>query len=302
MTDLSVVIPSWNTRGLLRACLASLVPTDGITVETIVVDNASADGSADMVAEEFPEVVLVRNERNEGFAKGCNLGMVRATGRHVLLLNADTEVRDRALARMVEFLDANAGYGAVAPQLVHPDGEIQAACMRFPNLRTPLFFGTPFERWFPDSRELRRYFLRDFDHRSERDVDQPPAACLCLRREVIETVGMFDEELWLFFNDVDLSLRLARAGWKTRYLVDVRVMHHEGASTSKFGSFVPEWHRNRLAYYRKHFGRPGGVWVKLCVAFSMLDFVLQNRKRRRRGEAHEDPAPMLASFREFVRL
>ena len=300
--DLSIVIPSWNTIELTRACLASIDAAERPETEVIVVDNASADGSADMIAAEFPHVRLQRNDRNEGFAIGCNQGMRLATGRHVLLLNADTEVRGRALMRMVEFLDQNAEYGSCAPQLVHPDGRVQTACMRFPNVLTPLFFGTPLERWFPESRELRRYFMMEWAHDTERDIDQPPAACICIRREVLDAVGLFDEELWLFFNDVDLSLRMHQAGWKTRYLVDAKVMHHEGASTSKFGSFVPEWHKNRLAYYRKHHGFLAGPWVKLCVGLSMLDFVLVNRRRRRRGEPHEDPGPMLAAYRSFVKL
>jgi hypothetical protein len=300
--DLSVVIPSWNTVDLLRACLGSIRAGEKPETEVVVVDNASADGSADMVAAEFPEVVLRRNERNEGFARGCNQGIELARGRHVLLLNADTEVRGRALERLVEFLDANPEYGAAAAQLVYPDGSVQRACMRFPSLWTPLFFGTPLERWFPESRELRRYFMRDWDHADERDVEQPPAACLCLRREVIESVGVFDEKLWLFFNDVDLSLRMSRAGWKTRYLADARVMHHEGASTSKFGSFVPEWHKNRLAYYRKHFGAAAGPWVKLCVTLAMLDFAVVNGLRRLRGRPHDEVGRMLRTFGSFLRL
>lgn len=299
---LSIVIPSWNTRELLRACLASLrrAAKPG-ACEVIVVDNASADGSADMVASDFPEVVLQRNAANEGFARGCNQGIRAARGEHVLLLNADTEVGEDALVRMVAFLDANPEYGAVAPRLVNPDGSTQRSCMRFPNLWTPLFFATPLERWLPESRELVRYFMRDWDHEDERDIDQPPAACLLLRKRVLDEVGPFDEELWLFYNDVDLSRRIADAGWRTRFLRDATVLHHVGASTSQFGRFLAEWHKNRLAYFRKHHGRLAGVWVKACVAFAMADYALRNLWRRVRGRQAEPVGPVMKVFAGFLR-
>jgi len=287
-TCLSIVIPSWNTRDLLRACLQSVAAAEkpGPT-EVVIIDNASVDGSADMVEAEFPEVVLQRNDANEGFAIGCNQGMALSSGEYVLLLNADTEVSADALVRMVGFLGGSEGYGGVAPRLVNPDGSTQRSCQAFPNVWTVLFFATPFERWFPECRELRRYFLRDWDHEDDRDIEQPPAACLMITREVIEEVGVFDEELWLFYNDVDLSLRMHRAGYKTRFLRDATVLHHVGASTKQYGGFLPEWQKNRLAYYRKHHGWLAGVFLKLCVSMAFVDWScmqLWARLRRRGGE------------------
>lgn len=304
MIELSVVIPSWNTRELLRACLLSL--SNAWTAgderpEVVVVDNASADGSADMVATEFPDVVLVRNAANEGFARGCNQGIELSAGRNVLLLNADTEVVGDALARMQRFLADHPDYGAVAPRLVNPDGTTQGGCMAFPNLWTPVWFGTPLERWFPESRELRRYFMRDWDHEDERDVDQPPAACLLVRRAVLDEIGAFDEDLWLFFNDVDLSKRMQAAGWRTRYLPGARVVHHVGESTRQFADRVSEWQRNRLTYYRKHHGRLAGAWVKLWVALTWLDWTARNLLGRLRGRPGEPVGPMARAFVEYLR-
>lgn len=281
---LSVVIPSWNTRELLAICLEKLYEADTPAMEVIVVENGSEDGSAEMVGERFPDVILHANELNEGFAKGCNQGMRRSRGRHVLLLNTDTEVAVDSIRLMVDFLEAHEEYGAVAPRLVHPSGATQPTVMAFPNLKTPLWYGTLFQRWFPEAKELRRYFERGWDQESDRDVDQPPAAVLLLRRRTLEEVGLFDERLWLFYNDVDLSRRCASAGWKTRYLADATVVHHIGASTSKFARFLPEYHWNRLLYYRKHFGRLAGIWVKLCTVLEITDFVglqLANKLRRR---------------------
>ena len=169
------------------------------------------------------------------------------------------------------------------------------------NLWTPLFFATPLERWFPNSPELRRYFLRDWEQEDERDVEQPPAACLLLRGEMLDRIGPFDERLWLFFNDVDLSWRMARAGWKTRYLAGATVVHHVGSSTSRFGRFVPEWQRNRLTFYRKSFGRLAALWVKCCVVFAFLDFALSQPLKRLRGKPYEPVGPMARELLDFLR-
>lgn len=300
--EISVVIPSWNTVDLLRTCLEKLSAAEKPLTEVIVVENGSEDGSGAMVAREFPDVQLIINERNEGFAKGCNQGMRAATGRYVLLLNTDTEVAVDAIAKLHGFLEANPEYGAAAPRLIHPDGGTQRTCQAFPNLRTALFFATPFERWFPKSRELERYFMRDWDQEDERDIDQPPAACMLIRSSVLERIGLFDEELWLFFNDVDLSLRMSKDGWKTRYLADALVVHHVGASTSKFGTFVPEYQKNRLHYYRKHHGILGGVFLKACVGFALLDFLAQQLGRKLRGQEAEPTGPMLRAYGTFLTL
>lgn len=296
----SVVIPSWNTRELLRVCLRHLEASELGAEQWIVIDNASGDGSADMVAEEFPRAHLVRNQVNEGFARGCNQGIALARGRYVLLLNADTEMAPDALRRMVDFLERHGDYAAAAPRLVHPDGRTQAACQAFPTWRTALFFATPLERWFPENRELRRYFRRDFDHEHDADVEQPPAACLLVRRSVLDELGPFDENLWLFYNDVDLSKRWAKAGWRTRFLAGARVVHHVGASTRQFGGFLAEWHRNRLVYYRKHHGRVAGWWLKACVALSLVDYTATQIGRRLRGREAEPLGPMWRLYGDYL--
>jgi GT2 family glycosyltransferase len=242
----------------------------------------------------------MRNPANEGFARACNQGIAAARGAYLLLLNSDTRVAPDALGLLAGFLDEHEDYAAAAPRLLNPDGTTQRACMGFPSLATPLWYATPFERWFPDSRELRRYFVRGFDHETDADVDQPPAACLLLRRRALDTVGLLDEKLWLYFNDVDLSLRLARGGWRTRYLARACVLHHVGASTRQLAETLPEWHKNRLAYYRKHFGRAAGWWVKLCVTLAFCDFAIAQAARAVRGRPAERVAPLAKSFGRFL--
>ena len=298
--EISVVIPSWNTRELLRTCLRTLAAADKPSTEVIVVENGSEDGSGDMVAEEFPDVILERNAQNEGFAKGCNQGMRLARGRYVFLLNTDTEVRPDALRRLHDFLETHPDHGAVAPRLIHPDGRTQPTVMSFPRLRTALFFATPLERWFPESRELRRYFLRDWDQESSRDVDQPPAAAFLVRKSVLDEVGLFDEQLWLFFNDVDLSKRMWDAGHRTHYLAEALIVHHVGKSTSKFADYLPQYQRNRLHYYRKHHARLGSAWVKACTATTLADHVVRQGWARLRGKPAEPVRPFVKLWWELL--
>lgn len=279
MPQLSIVVLSWNTKDLLEACLYALEAAAGeVSQQVIVVDNASADGSADMVAERFGWAELVRNDTNEGYAIGNNIGAARATGRYLMTLNSDTEVRPGALSKLVDFLEEEPGYGACGPRLDNPDGSVQRACMRFPTLLSHVFFDTVFARWFPHNKTLPHYFMADFDHLDARDVDQPPGAALVLRRDLWEQLGGFDPELWLFFNDVDLCGRIRARGLAIRYVAAARIMHHTGASTSQFPDFGRIWHINRLAYFRKTFGWRGAVVGRVMTFIRGLEEVLRLRR------------------------
>jgi len=263
---LSVVVLSWNTQELTLACMRALFAEQPRhSREVIVVDNGSADGSADAIEQQFPQVRLLRNPDNRLYAEGNNQGAAMARGEFVVTLNSDTEVRAGALDMLVDYLREHDGYGAVAPRLSDPDGTVQHACQRFPNLWTALCFDSWFGSFWPGSRHVARYNMRDFDHLSSRDVDQPPGACCMLRTKEWRELGGFDEELALFYNDVDLCKRLAKGGRKIRYHAKAEVMHHRGASTRNFAKMLVIWHKNRLAYYRKHYGSFGAMWVRLCV-------------------------------------
>lgn len=270
--DLSIVVLSWNTSDLLKICLDRVEACEpGLVTEVIVVDNASDDDSADMVAAEFPKAVLIRNERNYGYAEGNNVGIRAATGRHVFLLNSDTELLPDAPRRLVQFLDDHPEYGAVGAHLLNLDGTTQRACMRFPTMSVALGFDTWFgDRW-PMKKVIDRYFHRDFDHEHSRDVDQPPAAALVVPRKVFDEVGVLDPDLFLFFNDVELCERITKAGYFIHYLAEAKVTHHGGASTRRFSNFALEWHRNRARYYLRAFGRPGFVLAKMMTGWRSLE-------------------------------
>jgi GT2 family glycosyltransferase len=299
MTMVSVVIPSWNTRELLRNCLESLKLNLPHSSEVIVVDNGSHDGSARLVAEQFQHVRLIRNQRNTGFAHATNQGVEAARGAYVLFLSTDTVVTGNAVKLMLAFLEQNLRYGAAAPQLVHPDGAVQRSHMRFPTLATPLWVGTPLERWFPKNKEIQRYFARDFDYDLDSDVEHPPATCLLMRRKALKKSKPLDENLWLFFNDVDLCRRLWQAGWRIAYLAGAKVVHYGAMSTRQFANFAPEWHKNRLAYYRKHYGRVGGWFVKACVGWTFADHCVREFWRRAHGLDEKSLLPAWHTFSVF---
>lgn len=280
MTELSVVVLSWNTREILRACLQSLERDAQCKPrEIIVVDNASEDGSADMVASAFPTVRLLRNDANLLYAEGNNQGARLAVGRYLCLLNSDTEVRPGALDRLVGFLEDHPEYGAVAPKLVNLDGSVQRACSRFPTWIDPLVESTMLGRFPPGSWLSWWNRMGDFDHEHSRDVAQPPGACFMMRREEYLGMGGLDPTLSLFFNDVDLCRELWARGRRIRYLVEAEVMHHRGASTQSYDRRNRNriWLRNRTAYYRKNYGRAGELWVRAIVRLWGLEYALRIR-------------------------
>lgn len=281
--DLSIVMLSWNTRDLTCAALEALrgcAAASPHSYEIVVLDNASDDDSVAVIGERFPEVRLYRNDENLGYARGVNQGLELATGRFICLLGSDTEVRPGTFERMIDFMASHPEVGGVAPRLVNPDGSPQRACMRFPDLKVALWYDTWLEAKWPKNKVLDHYHYRDWAHDEDRSVDQPPGTCFMIRREVYDEVGPMDRKLWLFFNDVDWCLRIRKAGWDIWYLhQETEVLHHLGASTSRFAHFPFEWHKNRLHYYRKHYHIFGTLVVKAAIVYVGLREVLKIRRQ-----------------------
>ncbi len=294
-----MVVPSWNTRELLRACLASVAAAaNEAHLATVVVDDASEDGSADAVAE-LPGVEVVRHADNRGFTRACNAGLERARGEFVLLLNADAELRPGALRALLDRLRADASLGAAAPRLVNPDGSPQPGHMALPRLRTALAFGTPLAGLF--RAELDRYEAAGFDYDRAGPVEQPPAACLLLRRAALDRVGLLDERMRVFFSDVDLCARLRDAGLGLAHVPEAEVVHHLGRSTSQLPDFVATWHADRLAYYRARFGARGALAAKAGTCLAWLGFAGRQAARRLRGRAAEPLAPTARALSTLLR-
>lgn len=266
---LSICIVNWQTRELLRACLRALAnhPPERAT-EIIVVDNASTDGSAEMVASKFPQVRLLRNDANLGYARATNQALGEARGDLLLLLNPDAEVRAGALAAICRFMGTHPDAGAAGCRLLNPDGTVQRSCRSFPTPGALFLDVIGLWRLFPGNRVLGRYRMTWFDHAQVAEVDQPMASALCLRRAAIERVGALDEQFPIFWNDVDLCWRLRAAGWKAYFCPDAQVVHRLGASTRQARArVIVDSHRGLIRFYRKHYrGRIAWPVYALAVA------------------------------------
>ncbi len=253
MPDVSVSLVNTNSRELLLACLESLQDTG---VEIVVLDNASEDGSAAAVAERFPDVRLIEQRHRAGFGANHNTVIRATSGRYVFVLNEDTTSDDWGFERMVSHLEANPRVAALAPRLVYPDGRLQHSAWRFP---TPA-------RAALSLVSLGRVGATQSRGGAIRDVDWAMAAALLVRREALDEIGLFDEDFFIYSEEVDLQYRLRQAGWRTRYFPSVTVVHHE----SQFSAGIPErrinemW-RGRHRYWRKHHSAAGATCAALCT-------------------------------------
>lgn len=254
MPSLTVTICSWNTLVDLRACLASLQAVrDELDFEVIVVDNNSEDGSPDMVAAEFPWVRLERMYVNLGFAGGHNHAIKMRSAPHAFPLNSDTVVHAGALRKVYDFACEHPEVGIVGPKLLNPDGTLQYSCRRFPNPVAALFRNTPIGKLFPNNRFTREYLMQDWDHTISREVDWVSGAAFLVRQEVIDQVGLFDEEYFMFCEDVDWCWRTWKAGFKVVYYPEAVITHAIGRSTDKAPNrMIGRFHKSMLRFYTKN--------------------------------------------------
>jgi N-acetylglucosaminyl-diphospho-decaprenol L-rhamnosyltransferase len=252
--DITAVVVTFNSRPFVRGCLESLAREScGDSIKAVVIDNNSTDDSAG-IARELPGVSVVEMKVNGGFAAAVNTGISLSQSEYVLLLNPDTVVSRGAIRKLKEYLDANADVACVSPQLLDFDGSVQSSCREFPGVMTIVgeFLLAPWmRRRFP---RFDRYRMGYFDHRSLRDVDQPMASCMLLRRDVLDRVGPLDESLPIFFNDVDLCRRVKEQRFRIVFLPDAKVYHYVGASTRLLGIGKElEITRSMYRYFRKYF-------------------------------------------------
>jgi N-acetylglucosaminyl-diphospho-decaprenol L-rhamnosyltransferase len=250
---LSIIILSWNVRDLLRKCLSSL-PLEAPGVEVIVVDAASVDGSAGMVKAEFPAVRLMAEAENLGYTRGNNLGLRAANGEYLLILNPDTEVVGEALAQMVAYMEAHPQVGVLGPQLIHPDGAVQSTRRRFPTLITAFFESTWLQPLAPRS-VLSRYYALDMPEAVAAEVDWVMGAALLVRRKAYVQVGGFDEDFFMYSEEVDWCRRMKTAGWRVAYFPPARIIHHVGRSSEQVPAATHiRFNASKVRYFRKHHG------------------------------------------------
>lgn len=285
---LSIVIVNWNTRDLLVAAVGSILDHGpACEFEIIVVDNASTDGSADVLASTYPSAILIRNDPNEGYARGNNIGIGAATGRFVLLLNPDVVAPAGALDRAVAYMESHADVGAIGARLVGPDGALQRSVRGFPTPFSVACEALGLSRMFPRSRALASYRMGWFTYDEECDVDQPMGTFLLIRREALDAVGVMDERFPIFFNDVDWCFRAKRAGFRIVFVPGVTIVHYGGAGTRQVAPKMAwESRRGLLAYYRKHYAGPRYLPVyALASAVSWVHAWAVSRRRAAREAA-----------------
>ncbi|MBM2826644.1 MAG: hypothetical protein HW403_708, partial [Dehalococcoidia bacterium] len=290
MLDLSIIIVSYNVRELLGDCLRSLYSNVGISMKVYVADNDSHDGSADLVAAEFPQTHLMRSPINGGYAYANNLALKdmglspassndesvsgqqstnnsHSSGRYILLLNPDTSLPSGALRSMVEYMDEHPEVGIAGPKLVRQDGTLDLACRRsFPTPEISLYRMLGISKLFPNSRRFARYNLTYLDPDLPAEVDSVVGAFMMIRREAIEQAGLLDETFFLYGEDLDLALRIKSKGWKVMYYPEVTVLHYKGESSRRHRSkALIEFYRSMLIFYRKHYARD---------TFFLLDWII----------------------------
>ena len=237
--ELSIVIVSYNTVGALEDCLRSVMRTIGsLEAEVFVVDNASRDGSAEMVADRFPGVKLIRAPRNLGFAGGNNLAFGSATGAHVLLLNSDTIVHRGAFRQMLDFMEAHPDVGALGPRLLEPDGTLQPSVRRFPSVRALLYQYTAFRAWRPWRKHYFAYKMREFDYLHAAPVDVPMGAVLLVRGDMLRELGGLDDGYFMYFEEADLCRRIRAKGKQIYYDPTPRISHRGGESSRPEKDFL----------------------------------------------------------------
>jgi N-acetylglucosaminyl-diphospho-decaprenol L-rhamnosyltransferase len=304
---LPVVVVSYNTRDLLRKCLYALARSMDVALDVIVVDNASPDGSADMVRAKFPSVRLLAQDVNLGFAAASNVALreldfgdvpagTLTTPEFALLLNPDTEVRPDAIFTLLGFVRAHPRAGLVGAQLIYPDGRFQHSAFRFPGLAQTGIDFFPLHHRLLNSRLNGRYPRQTTPF----EIDHPLGACMLVRRETMQQVGLLDEGYYMYVEEIDWCRRIRRAGWQIWCEPRAIIVHHEGQSTRQFrqAMFVALW-RSRLRYFRKYHSP---LYVALIRAIIRAGLWSEACKLKRANVSGEERASRLSAFAEVCAL
>ena len=234
MTEVSVIVVSWNTKDILRQCLESLYrESNDIELELILVDNASTDGSPEMVRQEFPQAILICNSQNRGFAAANNQGIEIAKGRFVLLLNPDTVILDRAIQKTIAFAEQHPRAGAVGIRNIHADGQLQKNCFQYASLLNLAITTSSLHRLFSNSKFFSRERMNWWDYTDSRKVDVVAGCYMLVPRKVIDEIGGLDEAYFMYGEEMDWCWRMAKAGLEVWYCNDAKIIHYGGMSTSQ---------------------------------------------------------------------
>lgn len=254
--DLSIIIVNYNVKKLLYECLSSIFRTNSKKkVEVIVVDNASRDKSAEMVEKDFPQVTLIQNRKNLGFARGANQGIKISRGRYIFLLNPDTLITTGELDKMIDFMEENKEVGICGPKMVDSQGNLHHSCRRFPNYLTSISSSQSLLfKLFPGNPLSQEYLLTEKNHREEMEVDWVSGSALLARKDMLDQIGNLDENFFMYVEDVDLCYRAKKGGWKVFYYPHTEIRHLIGASTNQEKSkMIIQHHKSMYHFYQKHY-------------------------------------------------
>lgn len=256
--NLSIIIVNWNTRDLLRECLQSIFKNPPqVEFEVFVVDNASTDGSVEMVRENFPQVNLIENQENIGFARANNQGIRASSGKYVFLLNSDTLIFPDTLANLLSFADARPTAGIVGCKVLDRDGRIDYGCARhFPTIGGEFFNITYLNKVFPKNRLIGRYQMRYWEHNDSREVDCVLGACMLLRRDMLNQVGLLDERYFMYGEDIELCWRAKKRGYEVYFCSDAVIQHFGASSTRQVRPWMRrEGIRSMYLFFANHYDR-----------------------------------------------
>jgi GT2 family glycosyltransferase len=293
--DVSVVIVSWNAVAYLEKCLRSLRTVTGVTLDIIVVDNASTDGSPELVRQQHPDVLLLEQETNTGFARANNVGIMRARGRYLALINSDVEVEPGTIGCLVQYMDENARVGMSSPRIVGRDGRLQYTARRFPSLVRACCRTVALDKMFPS--------LTYFSHEAKANVDVLSGCFWLVRREALTDVGLLDERFFMYGEDVDWCKRFRNKKWLVTYLPQVQALHYGGGSSANAPSFYyVAMHTAGMQYWLKHHGRMAAFTYRLLLCFSDIGRIVFNSLRylllkSSRSDCSQKMARSLASLR-----
>lgn len=263
--DVSVVIVNWNTRDILGDCLRTIYEqTRSVDFEVIVVDNASQDGSPEMVRSDYPQAMLLANGTNVGYAAANNQGIKTARGRYVLVLNSDTLILDGAIDSMVEFADAHSRAGVLGCRVCNPDGTLQPTCFMFPSAFNSFLSAFYLNKLFPHSRLFGREAMSWWDRNDVREVQVVTGCFMLIRREALDEVGLMDERFFMYAEETDWCYRFGKAGWQVMFTPVAEIVHLGGQSTAKRSEeMLVQLRLSILKFVRKNQGRAAGAVVCL---------------------------------------
>jgi len=253
--ELSIISVNYNTSTLMLPLLISMTKAiQGKAYEIIVIDNGSTDNSCQLIRKKFPDLCLIENAENKGFARAVNQGVKRAKGNYLLILNPDVRLLPGSLEKTINYLDGHFEVGLLLPKLLNPNGSLQLSCRTWYNLSIILFRRTPLGKFFPNHRIIRQHLMMDWNHEEVREVDWGLGACMFLRREALKGRNLFDERFFLYFEDVDLCWRMKNEGWKVVYYPKAVMVHSHLRQSAGDGFNRMKWEhfKSLIKFYLKH--------------------------------------------------